>query len=134
MSLAEAFSAPERTSFSTSHHPEFVRDIVEVRETLPELRHDVDSECDDHATQSSLLLAEDVNYGKIGGMPDIAKQHYEWAQELEYVDQKQADLVVLQWKLVRNQTGMLAQQLVDVRKQIQDFKREQENQANRVET
>eukprot|EP00435_Cladocopium_sp_Y103_P072329 s140_g39.t3 len=47
---------------------------------------------------------------------ELARQHLEWAQESEQVDQRQADLMMTQWKLIRSQTGMLAQQLIDVRK------------------
>jgi len=64
---------------------------------------------------------------------DLARQHFEWAQELESVDQKQADLMMTQWKLVRNQTGMLAQQLVDLRKELDSVKHEQQQSARMLE-
>eukprot|EP00928_Gymnodinium_smaydae_P010901 TRINITY_DN14107_c0_g2_i1.p1 TRINITY_DN14107_c0_g2~~TRINITY_DN14107_c0_g2_i1.p1 ORF type:complete len:835 (+),score=228.85 TRINITY_DN14107_c0_g2_i1:1344-3848(+) len=56
---------------------------------------------------------------------EITQQHYLWEQELESVDQKQADLAVLQWKLVRNQAGALARQLADARGQIEDLQQRQ---------
>jgi len=67
------------------------------------------------------------------GVSNIAKQHYEWAHELETVDQKQADLVVLQWKLVRNQTGMLAQQLLELKKHVQTLQRHHDDTSRKVE-
>eukprot|EP00927_Polykrikos_kofoidii_P040154 TRINITY_DN34371_c0_g1_i1.p1 TRINITY_DN34371_c0_g1~~TRINITY_DN34371_c0_g1_i1.p1 ORF type:complete len:528 (+),score=92.38 TRINITY_DN34371_c0_g1_i1:232-1815(+) len=68
-----------------------------------------------------------------GTVADIAKQHCEWSQELEAVDHKQADLMLLQWKLVRNQTGMLAQQIVDMRKIIDDLCKEQQLTTVKIE-
>eukprot|EP00928_Gymnodinium_smaydae_P053498 TRINITY_DN37477_c0_g1_i1.p1 TRINITY_DN37477_c0_g1~~TRINITY_DN37477_c0_g1_i1.p1 ORF type:complete len:575 (-),score=166.70 TRINITY_DN37477_c0_g1_i1:270-1994(-) len=84
------------------------------------------------STPPSLMAEHDHMGGANVG--DIARQHYEWSQELESVDQKQADLVVLQWKLVRNQTGMLAQQLVDVRKQVEALDKNQASMNTRVDT
>lgn len=64
---------------------------------------------------------------------DLARQHLEWAQELESVDQRQADLTMTQWKLIRSQTGMLAQQLIDVRKELDQMKNEQQRSTQQFE-
>lgn len=64
---------------------------------------------------------------------DLARQHFEWAQELESVDQKQADLMMTQWKLIRSQTGMLAQQLVELRKEVDFVKHEQRQTSQLME-
>ncbi|CAE7611506.1 APUM5 [Symbiodinium sp. CCMP2592] len=64
---------------------------------------------------------------------DLARQHFEWAQELESVDQKQADLMMTQWKLIRSQTGMLAQQLVELRKELDFVKHEQRQTSQLME-
>jgi hypothetical protein len=112
-----------------------VKEVFSVKQRLTtterrsDLRDGLDSDCGlsdraSHVGYGSLVPAESG---------DLAKQHYEWAQELETVDQKQADLMTLQWKLVRNQTGMLAQQLVDVRKQMDDWQREQRQMAVRID-
>lgn len=64
---------------------------------------------------------------------ELARQHLEWAQELEQVDQRQADLMMTQWKLIRSQTGMLAQQLIDVRKELDQMKKEQQKSSQHFE-
>eukprot|EP00401_Gymnodinium_catenatum_P074632 CAMPEP_0117514422 /NCGR_PEP_ID=MMETSP0784-20121206/30061_1 /TAXON_ID=39447 /ORGANISM="" /LENGTH=571 /DNA_ID=CAMNT_0005310217 /DNA_START=69 /DNA_END=1781 /DNA_ORIENTATION=+ len=50
---------------------------------------------------------------------NISKQLLAWDSELEEVDQKQASLTLVQWKLFRHQSGMLAQQVMDVKKEVQ---------------
>eukprot|EP00931_Biecheleriopsis_adriatica_P087630 TRINITY_DN62061_c0_g1_i1.p1 TRINITY_DN62061_c0_g1~~TRINITY_DN62061_c0_g1_i1.p1 ORF type:complete len:636 (-),score=167.71 TRINITY_DN62061_c0_g1_i1:47-1954(-) len=65
---------------------------------------------------------------------DIAKQHFEWSQELETVDQKQADLMMVQWKMIRDQTGMLAQQLIEIRKDLEGLKLQSGSTAARLDT
>mmetsp|Transcript_47233 Transcript_47233/g.131891 ORF Transcript_47233/g.131891 Transcript_47233/m.131891 type:complete len:495 (+) Transcript_47233:79-1563(+) len=62
---------------------------------------------------------------------DFSKQHYDWENELESMDQTQASLSLMQWKLVRNQTGMLAQQVMDVKKQVEDITKVTELLATR---
>lgn len=64
---------------------------------------------------------------------ELARQHLEWAQESEQVDQRQADLMMTQWKLIRSQTGMLAQQLIDVRKELDQMKKEQQKSSHHFE-
>lgn len=64
---------------------------------------------------------------------DLARQHLEWVQELESVDQKQVDLMMTQWKLLRSQTGMLAQQLIDMRKEVDQIKQEQHKTTQHLE-
>eukprot|EP00437_Effrenium_voratum_P010264 CAMPEP_0181431700 /NCGR_PEP_ID=MMETSP1110-20121109/18387_1 /TAXON_ID=174948 /ORGANISM="Symbiodinium sp., Strain CCMP421" /LENGTH=731 /DNA_ID=CAMNT_0023555081 /DNA_START=20 /DNA_END=2211 /DNA_ORIENTATION=+ len=65
---------------------------------------------------------------------DFARQHLEWVQEMEMVDQKQVDVMTTQWRLLRSQTGMLAQQLIDMRKELDLLRSEQQRAAARWET
>jgi len=46
----------------------------------------------------------------------------EWDRQLESVDQKQAELLAIQWKLVREQTGTLARELAFAQQQLKDLK------------
>eukprot|EP00930_Biecheleria_cincta_P088690 TRINITY_DN7793_c2_g1_i1.p1 TRINITY_DN7793_c2_g1~~TRINITY_DN7793_c2_g1_i1.p1 ORF type:complete len:702 (+),score=164.59 TRINITY_DN7793_c2_g1_i1:37-2142(+) len=64
---------------------------------------------------------------------DIARQHYEWSTELETVDQKQASLIMVQWKMIRDQTGMLAQQLIELRKELEFVKGQSMGTASRMD-
>mmetsp|Transcript_106283 Transcript_106283/g.298999 ORF Transcript_106283/g.298999 Transcript_106283/m.298999 type:complete len:485 (-) Transcript_106283:179-1633(-) len=64
---------------------------------------------------------------------DLSKQQYAWESELESVDQKQANLSLMQWKLVRNQTGVLAQQLMEIKKQVEETTKLTEYLTDKVE-
>jgi len=54
----------------------------------------------------------------------ITRQHSRWARELECLDQRQADLMMVQWKMIRSQTGALAQQLVEVQRDLDLLRKE----------
>mmetsp|Transcript_9788 Transcript_9788/g.25700 ORF Transcript_9788/g.25700 Transcript_9788/m.25700 type:complete len:315 (+) Transcript_9788:73-1017(+) len=73
-----------------------------------------------------------MSSGTGGFNKDLHRQQYEWENELESVDQKQANLSLMQWKLVRHQTGMLAQQLMDVKKEVEEVSRMSELLAARM--
>lgn len=52
----------------------------------------------------------------------IACRQAEWDRQLESVDQRQAELLGTQWRLVREQTGVLARELASLQQQFGDFK------------
>lgn len=52
----------------------------------------------------------------------VTRRQAEWDRQLESVDQKQAELLTIQWKLVREQTGTLARELALVQQQLKDLK------------
>eukprot|EP00927_Polykrikos_kofoidii_P055667 TRINITY_DN4988_c0_g1_i1.p1 TRINITY_DN4988_c0_g1~~TRINITY_DN4988_c0_g1_i1.p1 ORF type:complete len:552 (+),score=103.71 TRINITY_DN4988_c0_g1_i1:128-1783(+) len=128
-----AWTEPIAGNFNPQRHDGTVmKEVVEYKQTVNELHQDESDS--DGAHQSGVLVREcDASSFAPSNVSDITKQHYEWAHELESVDQKQADLVVLQWKLVRNQTGMLAQQLVDMRKTMEDLAKDQQNTTVKME-
>lgn len=49
------------------------------------------------------------------------RQHM-WDQQLESVDQKQAELLTIQWKLIREQVGTLAHEMALIQGEVKDFK------------
>lgn len=117
----EPITAQSGYGFGTSDH------AYSEPGSAPVLFHETNSEAGGSVSNAALAAMT------AHGVTDIATQHYEWAQELETVDQKQADLAVLQWKLVRNQTGMLARQLFDLRKHVEELDHQQELWSRKVE-
>jgi len=52
----------------------------------------------------------------------MTRRQAEWDRQLESVDQKQTELMTIQWKLVREQTGTLARELAIMQQQLKDIK------------
>merc|ERR1719204_2686016 len=52
----------------------------------------------------------------------LHRRQAEWDRQMEFHDQKQAELLTIQWKLVREQTGTLAKELGIVQQQLRDLK------------
>lgn len=69
----------------------------------------------------------------VNGPSDLTRQHSRWARELECLDQRQADLMMVQWKVIRSQTGALAQQLVDVQKDLELLRKEHRQTLSSLE-
>lgn len=86
-----------------------------------------------HLDSSSPGYSASVHSSQILTTSDIARQHYEWSTELETVDQKQASLIMVQWKMIRDQTGMLAQQLIELRKELEWTKSQSTGTASRLD-
>eukprot|EP00930_Biecheleria_cincta_P022486 TRINITY_DN16410_c0_g1_i2.p1 TRINITY_DN16410_c0_g1~~TRINITY_DN16410_c0_g1_i2.p1 ORF type:complete len:707 (+),score=180.48 TRINITY_DN16410_c0_g1_i2:26-2146(+) len=63
----------------------------------------------------------------------ITREHSRWARELECLDQRQADLMMVQWKMIRSQTGALAQQLVQVQKDLDVLRKEHRQTISTLE-
>mmetsp|Transcript_113015 Transcript_113015/g.319729 ORF Transcript_113015/g.319729 Transcript_113015/m.319729 type:complete len:748 (+) Transcript_113015:74-2317(+) len=55
-----------------------------------------------------------------------------WDRELESVDQKQAELLTMQWKLVREQTGTLAREIAVIQKHLKELAKD--SRASLLET
>jgi len=54
----------------------------------------------------------------------LHKRQAEWDRQMEFHDQKQGELLTLQWKLMREQTGTLARELSIVQQQLQEIRLE----------
>jgi len=52
----------------------------------------------------------------------LHRRQAEWDRQMEFHDQKQGELLTLQWKLMREQTGTLARELGIVQQQIQELR------------
>jgi len=66
-------------------------------------------------------------------LSDLVKQHTILEDQLGAVDKQQVDLTGLQWKLVRSQTGTLTQELVEVRREVEDVRKAQEMLAEKLD-
>ncbi|CAK9103428.1 unnamed protein product [Durusdinium trenchii] len=54
----------------------------------------------------------------------VNRRQEEWQRQLQSVDEKQAELAHIQWKLVRDQSSSLAKELAIVQTQLKDLKAE----------
>mmetsp|Transcript_8214 Transcript_8214/g.29954 ORF Transcript_8214/g.29954 Transcript_8214/m.29954 type:complete len:592 (-) Transcript_8214:52-1827(-) len=52
----------------------------------------------------------------------LHRRQAEWDRQMEFHDQKQGELLTLQWKLMREQTGTLARELAIVQQQLQEMR------------
>lgn len=52
----------------------------------------------------------------------LHRRQAEWDRQMEFHDQKQSELVGIQWKLVREQTGTLARELGIIQQQMKEMK------------
>lgn len=63
----------------------------------------------------------------------LHRRQAEWDRQMEFHDQKQAELLTIQWKLVREQTGTLARELGIVQQQLKELKVENRRTVVEVE-
>jgi len=60
-------------------------------------------------------------------------RHAEWDRQLDSVDQKQAELLTMQWKMIREQVGSLGHELALVSTEVRDLRAELRKGSTEVE-
>lgn len=115
----------------TAHQPLAQEDSVGEPATCGEFEREHHGPRDDFTP----LLGRQSNEQSysVDGPSDLTRQHSRWAREFECLDQRQADLMMVQWKMIRSQTGALAQQLVEVQKDLELLRKEHRQTISSLE-
>jgi len=85
-------------------------------------------------TQSAAPPSEPISSpGLTTSVSPLYQQQADWDRQMQFHDQKQAELLTEQWKLVREQTGAFARELGSMQEQLRELKGESRRMVVEVE-